>query len=317
MKKWLLLACFCILAVVLSGGEATMKQNPDYLYKILSTRLWKVSQNQGTVTLSAEDDAFIHFSTEEQLEKIISKYWSEAKEFVILKIDVSQLKGNLVHETNPGGQNKYYHLYQGYIPFSAIVEAKIVFREHQSTETKEHLEIIQIGDPVLRKTARELSREEILSKEIQQLIENMKNTMKNAPGVGLAAPQIGKSIQLIVIEDIDHSHLTPKQIAERKRYPVPFHVVINPKIFFEENAKKVEFFEGCLSVPNFIGRVPRAESVRVECLNERAEPVVINAKGWYARILQHEIDHLKGTLYVDRVQLPTLTTDENYIKFWK
>ncbi len=145
----------------------------------------------------------------------------------------------------------------------------------------------------------------------------MKATMRAAPGVGLAAPQIGKSLQLAVIEDMDHSHLNAEQLAVRNRYPVPFHVIINPRLYIEESTNIPEFFEGCLSVPEFVGVVPRAESVRVECLNERGEPVVIQAKGWYARILQHEIDHLNGTLYIDKAQLPTLMTTENYVKLHK
>jgi peptide deformylase len=177
------------------------------------------------------------------------------------------------------------------------------------------LEIVEIGHPVLRTPARELSVEEILSPEIQQLIEEMKNSMREAPGVGLAAPQIGKSLQLVVIEDMNHSHLTAEQIAERNRYKVPFHVVINPRIYWV-GTEKAEFFEGCLSVPELLGMVPRASAVRVECLNERAEPVVIEADGWYARILQHEIDHLFGTLFVDRAYLRTLTTTDHYSQTW-
>ena len=111
--------------------------------------------------------------------------------------------------------------------------------------------------------------------------------------------------------------MTPQQLSERDQFPVPFHVIINPRIYIEEKAENIEFFEGCLSIPSFVGVVPRAKSVRVECLNERAEPIVIQAKGWYARILQHEIDHLYGTLYIDRVLLPTLMTEESYVKLWK
>jgi peptide deformylase len=178
------------------------------------------------------------------------------------------------------------------------------------------LAIVQIGDPVLRTRARDLSRDEILSEEIQDLIEEMKIVMRNAPGVGLAAPQIGKSIRLAVIEDMCLSHLTPEELSERERVPVPFHVIINPRIDLI-GEERDEFFEGCLSIPGLLGMVPRAKSVRVECLNERAEPVVIEAKGWYARILQHEIDHLNGVYYLDRVFLPTLMTQESYVKFWK
>ena len=132
---------------------------------------------------------------------------------------------------------------------------------------------------MLRQIAKELSIEEILSPEIQELIETMKATMKAAPGVGLAAPQIGKPIQLAVIEDAHHSHLNTEQLAVRDRHPVPFHVIINPRLYIEESAEKAEFSEGCLSVPEFVGIVARAKSVRVECLNERAELVVIEAKG--------------------------------------
>lgn len=295
----------------------TKDQDTQYLYKILSLRNWQATQNRKTVALSADDDLFIHFSTEDQVEKIIEKYWSEAQQFVILKIDRSKVEGRLEYETNEGGITKYFHLYDGFIPFSAILESKIVYRQPLFSCDRHQLDIVQIGDSVLRKPARELSTDEILSSEIRNLIEMMKATMRAAPGVGLAAPQIGQSIQLAVIEDIDHSNLTPQQLAERDRYPVPFHVIINPRIYVEEGSNKIEFFEGCLSFPKFVGVVPRAESVRVECLNERAEPIIIHAKGWYARILQHEIDHLNGTLYIDRAILPTLMTEENYIKLWK
>jgi peptide deformylase len=179
------------------------------------------------------------------------------------------------------------------------------------------LDIVHAGDPVLRMQARELAPEEILSPEIQSLIEEMKVTMRTAPGVGLAAPQIGKSVQLVVIEDIYIDRFTPEQLKERNRFHVPFHVLINPRLYIEENSNHLEFFEGCLSVPQFLGVVPRAESVRVECLNEHAEPIVIQASGWYARILQHEIDHLNGTLYFDRAILSTLMTEDNYKKCWK
>lgn len=185
------------------------------------------------------------------------------------------------------------------------------------TCSKNPLTIVEVGDVVLRQVARTLSTREILSPEIQNLIDEMKVIMRAAPGVGLAAPQIGKSIQVIVIEDINHNHLTSEQLAERNRHPVPFHVIINPRIYIEETVDQKEFFEGCLSIPNLMGIVPRAESVRVECLNEYAKPFIIHAKGWYARILQHEIDHLNGTLFLDRVISSTLTTQKNYISVWK
>lgn len=180
------------------------------------------------------------------------------------------------------------------------------------------LKIVQIGDPVLRQKARELTHEEILSPRIQQLITLMKETMYDAPGVGLAAPQIGEAIQLIVIEDkSEYSQaLTPEQIKNRQRVPIPFHVVINPKLTIENN-DGIEFYEGCLSVTGHVGLVTRALSVKVDCLNELAKPVTIHATGWYARILQHETDHLQGTLCIDKMKTQSLTTLENYNKFLK
>jgi peptide deformylase len=179
------------------------------------------------------------------------------------------------------------------------------------------LKIVQAGDPILRKQSRPLTKEEIRSPSIQQLIELMRDAMRDAPGVGLAAPQIGEAIQLAVIEDRAEyiTDVPAEQLAERRRSPIPFHVIINPKLSFLDNSS-VEFFEGCLSVAGFHAIVDRALNVRVECLNERGKEVIINAQGWYARILQHEVDHLNGTLYVDRMKTRTLTTGENMLRFW-
>lgn len=190
------------------------------------------------------------------------------------------------------------------------------------------LKIVQAGEEVLRQQARALTRDEILSPHIQQLIEYMQDTMRDAPGVGLAAPQVGESLQLAIIEDRAEyqRELTPEQLAERGRKPVPFHVLVNPKLTVGEsgnesarNSKIIPniFFEGCLSVSGYTALVSRAGVVAVECLNERAEAVTISASGWYARILQHEIDHLNGILYVDRMQSRTLTTLENARRIWK
>ncbi|HEY6349625.1 MAG TPA: peptide deformylase [Candidatus Angelobacter sp.] len=180
------------------------------------------------------------------------------------------------------------------------------------------LRIVQIGEPVLRQTARVLLPQEITGPEIGQLIAAMKETMRAAPGVGLAAPQIGRSLQLAVIEDRpEYTKDAPReQLVERERAPVPFHVIINPRLtLLAEPA--IEFFEGCLSLPGFMAIVPRARRVRVECLDENAKPRVIEATGWYARVLQHEIDHLQSTLYVDRMHSRSLTTLENYNAYWK
>lgn len=179
------------------------------------------------------------------------------------------------------------------------------------------LEIVQAGNPVLRKQARQLSKDEITSPSIQQLIELMRETMHEAPGVGLAAPQVGLSLQLAVIEDQPEylAHHSADELAELQRSAVPFHVIINPQLSFVGNST-AEFFEGCLSVEGYQAVVNRGLDVRVDCLNEHGDEITINAHGWYARILQHEIDHLNGTLYIDRMRTRTLTTGENMFRFW-
>lgn len=179
------------------------------------------------------------------------------------------------------------------------------------------LTIVQAGEPVLRKRARALSTNEIRSKEIQRLIAEMKETMYAAPGVGLAAPQIGRNLQLAVIEDRQEytKDWTPQQLADRERQAVPFQVIINPRITLL-GEERVDFFEGCLSLNGLMALVPRARRVRLECLDEHGKAKTIEASGWYARILQHEIDHLGGTLYIDRMVARTLMTVENYKQHW-
>ena len=181
------------------------------------------------------------------------------------------------------------------------------------------LPIVHAGEPVLRQPARALSPKEIKSKEIQKLIEHMRETMRGAPGVGLAAPQVGLSLQLAVIEDRKeyHKDVSAEQLALRERRPVAFHVVINPRIHNATDGQIAEFFEGCLSLPGFFALVPRHRNVRIECLDHRGNPKSIEASGWYARILQHEIDHLHGNLYIDRMHSRSFSSTQNWEKFWK
>src|SRR3954447_19676301 len=179
------------------------------------------------------------------------------------------------------------------------------------------LKIVQAGDPVLRRRPRELTKDEIRSPETRRVIELMQETMRDAPGVGLAAPQVGIDLRIAVIEDKPEyvRDLREEEVSIRERLPVPFHVIVNPEIELLEDA--VEFPEGCLSVTGFTAVVPRARSVRVTCLNHAGEPQEIRATGWYARILQHEIDHLNGVLYVDRMHPQTFMTLDNYKRTWK
>ena len=178
--------------------------------------------------------------------------------------------------------------------------------------------IVQVGDPVLRRRARELGRDEIATPAIQELIARMRDTMRDAPGVGLAAPQIGESIQLVVIEDPPQAHagMTPAQLAERERSAVAFHVLINPRLTVEGD-EQVAAYEGCLSLAGFSMIVPRWRRVRVEALDEHGDPVVRVASGWYARILQHEIDHLRGVVCCDRMEPRSLTTQDNHLRYWR
>ena len=177
------------------------------------------------------------------------------------------------------------------------------------------LKIVQVGEPVLRETARLLTPEEILGEEIQRLIRDMRDAMRDAPGVGLAAPQIGQPLQLAVIEDREDllKSYSSADLAERERRAVPFHVIINPVIAYASNELK-NFYEGCLSLPGFSAVVPRARTIRVEYLDDCAQSQFVQASGWYARILQHEIDHLGGALYIDRMQSRTFTTLDNWTR---
>jgi len=180
------------------------------------------------------------------------------------------------------------------------------------------IKIASVGEPVLRNVARALRPEEIGSQRIRELIEHMRETLADAPGVGLAAPQIGESLQLVIVEDKAeyHANLKAEELAERERRPVSFHVLINPEIELL-SPPEVSFFEGCLSLPGFVAMVPRARRVRVRALNEAGEPREIEAEGWYARILQHEIDHLSGTLYIDRMWSRSFSSLDHYTRHWK
>jgi peptide deformylase len=180
------------------------------------------------------------------------------------------------------------------------------------------LKIRSVGEPVLREYARPLNPEEILLPGTQELIASMRETMRDAPGVGLAAPQVGLPLQLAVIEDREEymKDLGQETLAERERKPVAFEVIINPVLTLESDPE-IEFFEGCLSLPGFVALVPRARKVKVECLDAHGRPRVIRASGWHARILQHEIDHLMGALYVDRMRSVSLCSLDNFTRHWK
>lgn len=180
--------------------------------------------------------------------------------------------------------------------------------------------ILQLSEneTTLRAACSELTQQDISSEGIQHLIAEMKATMRAAPGVGLAAPQVGVNIKLAVIEDLEERmKVLPEAILkDRGRVPVAFHVIINP-VIIKKHGKIKYFFEGCLSVQGKVRVTPRHECVTVVCLDEHGNEKTIEASGWYARILQHEIDHLNGALYVDIANEKTeMIADEVYKNTW-
>jgi len=156
-----------------------------------------------------------------------------------------------------------------------------------------------LPDPVLRRKARTVTR---FDKSLQALIDEMIETMREAPGVGLAAPQVGISDRLIVVEYYENEKAEEAEDEMKKKV----WVVLNPEIVktSEENVMGVE---GCLSVPNLVGEVERHVAVQIKGLNRHGQPMRIKAQGWLSRIFQHEIDHLNGVVFTDlatRVWLP-------------
>lgn len=170
------------------------------------------------------------------------------------------------------------------------------------SQVMEENPIVQTGAPVLRAVAQDVPLERIATPEFQALLTRMVETMRAAPGVGLAAPQIGVPWRVLVMEDREElmSSLSPEERAERERVPVPVRVFINPTLT-PVGEEKVTFFEGCLSVAGFAGLVERFHEVEVTGLDEKGQPQTWRVAGWPARILQHEVDHLGGTLYIDRM----------------
>ena len=155
-------------------------------------------------------------------------------------------------------------------------------------------EILKLGNPILRQTSRELTKEEILSSEIQGLIPKMWDVMKNAGGIGLAAPQIGISIQLAVIKlESDSERYDNLENSEE-------FVIFNPKLEVIDEQKQ-GFWEGCLSVPGLRGYVERPRKLKIKYLNEHAVEKEVVVEDFLATVFQHELDHLFGFLYVDRL----------------
>jgi peptide deformylase len=179
------------------------------------------------------------------------------------------------------------------------------------------LPIVACGDPVLRRPAEPVDPAALDRRDLRRLIVRMRATMEDAPGVGLAAPQIGEPIQLAVLQDGPErwSDMPPADLEVRGRTELPFTVLVNP-VVMPEPSGTVAFYEGCLSVPGLAGVVARHRAVRVDALDEHGEPQSLTLEGWPARIAQHELDHLQGVLYLDRVLTRSLSTVDNYLERW-
>jgi len=172
------------------------------------------------------------------------------------------------------------------------------------------LEIAHLGHPKIRGGAELVSVEQLQSAAVQQFIDDMVETMRGANGVGIAAPQVQVSQQIMAIEVSANNPRYPNQSA------VPLTVLINPTII-EYDEETENGWEGCLSVPDLRGLVPRWRQVKVEGLNRYGKLVQFEAQGFHARVIQHEVDHLHGKVFLDRLpDLKTLTHLREYEQYW-
>jgi len=166
------------------------------------------------------------------------------------------------------------------------------------------LSIAKLGNPILRKLAVPVDAREIRTKEFQQLVEDMFQTMLEEPGIGLAAPQVSRSVQLVVMGCEGEGGF-------------PSTTLINPKIVYY-GPQQVENWEGCLSVDGLRGKVTRPSVIRVQALDRDGQAIDIEADGLYAVCIQHEMDHLTGKLFLDRMtNMSTLTQLTEFEKFWR
>ena len=163
-------------------------------------------------------------------------------------------------------------------------------------------EIVELGDPVLRERAREVTPDELRGDAVQKLIDDMIETMRGANGAGLAANQVGETLRIAVVE------VRPDNPRYPYKPPVPLTVIVNPVIEpLDEDVEQIN--EGCLSVPNLRGEVPRHMAIRVRYLDREGGEHEEVRRGLTAGTFQHELDHLDGTLFLDRVSDPsTLST---------
>jgi len=170
------------------------------------------------------------------------------------------------------------------------------------------LKVARMGHPVLRARARPLDRNQIKSPDIQKLIDDMIETMAEYHGVGLAAPQVHEGLRLFV------AALDAREADDHE--PSPPIAIINPDIT-PVGSELIEDWEGCLSIPDIRGKVPRAKEIRVRAYDRTGERIELRASNFSARVIQHETDHLDGVLFFDRMKgFETLTFLDEYSRYW-
>jgi peptide deformylase len=153
--------------------------------------------------------------------------------------------------------------------------------------------IVTLPDPILRRKARPVSA---FDKNLQTLVDDMIETMRQAPGVGLAAPQVGIGERVIVVE---YAEPPEEEDEEQEEVKPRLYVMLNPEIV-KASEETVLGVEGCLSIPGLVGEVERYSTIQIKGLNRRGQPMKVKAEGWLARIFQHEIDHVNGVVFPDR-----------------
>jgi len=175
------------------------------------------------------------------------------------------------------------------------------------------LKVAHLGHPVLRATAKPIPQNEIKSSRIQGLIDDMFETMQEYAGIGLAAPQIHEGVRLFVA-GVRKGEVTTPMTDDGE---MPFITVINPEIIAVDEAPRVEGWEGCLSIPDIRGKVPRPESIRLRALDRHGRKYELMASGLPARVIQHEKDHLDGVMFFDRMtSFETLTFMDEFRRYW-
>ena len=171
------------------------------------------------------------------------------------------------------------------------------------------LKIAKLGNPVLRQVAKSLDLNDLAESSMQTFIDDMIETMHHEGGVGLAAPQVNRSIQIVVLE-----------YAENERYPdevsIPLTVLVNP-VLSDYSQETKEGWESCLSLVDFRGLVPRSTTVTLDAYDRQGKKILKTVSGFEAVVLQHELDHLKGFVFLDRMKdLTQLSYQEEFEEFW-